>query len=156
MVELLARAIGAHGMAAGQAIDLAAVGKTLSEAELEDMHLRKTGALIRASVLLGAECAAPLPPDIERALSDYGTRIGLAFQIVDDVLDEEGEVRTLGKTPGADRARGKPTYPSVLGLAAAKERARELRDRALESLSPLGDNGRLLADLARYIVERSR
>lgn len=154
MVERLASAIGAGGMAAGQAIDLAAVGCVLTEAELEDMHRRKTGALIQAAVLLAAESAAPLPGAITEALSDYGAHIGLAFQIIDDVLDEEGEALTLGKHPGADRARGKPTYPSILGLPAAKDRALRLRDRALESLTPLGDNGRLLADLASYIVER--
>jgi len=156
MTERLAEAIGAQGMAAGQAIDLAAVGRTLSEGELEDMHRRKTGALIQAAVMLAAESAEPLPAGWAAALSEYGAHVGLAFQIIDDVLDEEGEARTLGKTPGVDRARGKPTYPSVLGLPAAKQRARSLRDRALESLSPLGDNGRLLADLARYIVERSQ
>ena len=157
MLRLLARAIGVHGMAGGQAMDLAAVGRLLSPAELEDMHRRKTGALIHAAVMLGAY-ATPTPPgpDILGALQQYGLAVGLAFQIIDDVLDEEGETETLGKIPGADRARGKPTYPSVLGIDAAKTRARELEAAALESLRPLGDNGRSLRDLARYIVEREQ
>jgi len=156
MMHLLTRAIGSHGMAGGQAIDLAAVGRTLSPAALEDMHRRKTGALIHASVMLGAIAADPVPPAVRRALDDYGRAIGLAFQIVDDLLDVEGETATLGKASGADAARGKPTYPSVLGIAGARERARQLHAVALESLAPLGDNGRLLADLGTYIVERTQ
>ncbi|MBI3897815.1 MAG: polyprenyl synthetase family protein [Gammaproteobacteria bacterium] len=154
MTRLLARAIGAQGMAGGQAIDLGAVGRVLTPTELEDMHRRKTGALIHAAVMLGAWAATPVEPAVLAALDRYGWAVGLAFQIVDDVLDEEEETATLGKTAGADRARGKPTYPSVLGLPAAKARAQELLTLALESLKPLGDNARLLSDLARYIVER--
>jgi len=156
MMHLLTRAIGSHGMAGGQAIDLAAVGRTLTPTALEDMHRRKTGALIHASVMLGALAAAPTAPAIREALDGYGRAIGLAFQIVDDLLDVEGETSTLGKTSGADAARGKPTYPSVLGVAGARARARELHAAALESLAPLGDNGRLLSDLATYIVERTQ
>ena len=156
MAHLLARAIGAHGMAGGQAIDLAAVGGTLSAPELEDMHRRKTGALIHASVMLGAQAAAPVEPTVLTALDRYGWAVGLAFQIVDDVLDEEGETQALGKTSGADRARGKPTYPSILGMAASKQRAHALMVDALESLKPLGDNAHLLAELARYIVQRNQ
>jgi farnesyl diphosphate synthase len=155
MARLLARAIGASGMAGGQAIDLSAVGRTLSATELEEMHRCKTGALIHASVMLGASAATtPAAPAVREALSRYGWAIGLAFQIVDDVLDEEGDSETLGKTAGADRARGKPTYPSILGMARSKERAQELKAVALESLRPLGDNARLLTELAHYIVER--
>ena len=156
MMHLLTRAIGSHGMAGGQAIDLGAVGRTLTPAALEDMHRRKTGALIHASIMLGAIAADPVPPAIRQALDGYGQAIGLAFQIVDDLLDVEGETATLGKTSGADAARGKPTYPSVLGIAGARRRARELHAAALESLRPLGDNGRVLADLATYIIERTQ
>ena len=156
MMHLLTRAIGSHGMAGGQAIDLAAVGQTLTPTALEDMHRRKTGALIHASVMFGAIAAEPVSPATREALDGYGRAIGLAFQIVDDLLDVEGETSTLGKTSGADAARGKPTYPSVLGIAGARARARELHAAALESLAPLGDNGRLLSDLATYIIERTQ
>ncbi|HEY8553064.1 MAG TPA: farnesyl diphosphate synthase [Burkholderiales bacterium] len=157
MMRLLARAIGARGMAGGQAIDLAAVGRSVSPEALEDMHRRKTGALIHASVMLGAMAAPePVPAAIAEALDAYGRAIGLAFQIVDDILDEEGDTETLGKTSGADRARGKPTYPSVIGIEAARARAQALEAAALESLRPLGDNARLLEDLARYIVQRDQ
>jgi geranylgeranyl diphosphate synthase type II len=157
MLRLLAHAIGVHGMAGGQALDLAAVGKLLSPLEIEDMHRRKTGALIHASVLLGVHAAlTPVSPPVADALERYGWAVGLAFQIVDDILDVEGETTTLGKVPGADRALDKPTYPTVLGLKAAKARARELEDLALESLKPLGDNAAALSNLARYIVERDQ
>lgn len=157
MIRLLAAAIGAQGMAAGQAMDLGAVGRLLTAAELEHMHRCKTAALIHASVILGIHAAThPAPPVVLRALEQYGWAIGLAFQIVDDILDEEGEAQTLGKTPGSDRARGKPTYPSVLGAPAAKARARELETIALESLRPLGDNADCLRNLATYIVQREQ
>jgi geranylgeranyl pyrophosphate synthase len=156
MARLLARAIGAGGMAGGQAMDLAAVGRTLDLPSLEEMHRRKTGALIHASVLLGAYAGHGADATRLDALDRYGKAIGLAFQIVDDILDEEGETQTLGKTSGADRARGKPTYPFVLGLEASKQRAQQLKLSALESLRPLGDNARLLIDLADYIVERNQ
>lgn len=157
MLRLLSHAIGVHGMAGGQALDLAAVGLPLSPAELEDMHRRKTGALIHASVMLGLHAAArPVDARIAEALHRYGWAVGLAFQIIDDVLDVEGETATMGKASGADRALGKPTYPSVLGLDAAKTRARTLQVVALESLAPLGDNAGALSDLARYIVERDQ
>lgn len=157
MLRLLSHAIGVHGMAGGQALDLAAVGLPLSPAEIEDMHRRKTGALIHASVMLGLHAAArPVDARIAEALHRYGWAVGLAFQIIDDVLDVEGETATMGKASGADRALGKPTYPSVLGLDAAKARARTLQAVALESLAPLGDNAGALSDLARYIVERDQ
>ena len=156
MMHLLTRAIGAHGMAGGQAIDLAAVGRSLASAELEDMHRRKTGALIHAAVQLGRLAAPPCAPAIADALDRYGRAIGLAFQIVDDLLDVEGETAAIGKTSGADAARGKPTYPLVMGVDAARARAQELKRAALESLTPLGDNGRTLAELATYIVERTQ
>ena len=154
MIATLAQAAGAKGMAGGQAIDLASGGKTLTLAQLEDMHRRKTGALIRAAVLLGAQARADAAAETLAALESYSQAVGLAFQIVDDILDVEGEAGALGKNPGMDRARGKSTYPAVLGLAEAKARARALHAQALESLAPLGDNGGILAELAGFIIER--
>jgi farnesyl diphosphate synthase len=119
MVRLFAAACGSRGMAGGQAIDLDAVGKSLTLPELEFMHILKTGALIRASVLLGARCGAPLAALQVERLDRYAKCVGLAFQVVDDILDEEGEARTLGKTAGKDRASGKPTYTSLMSLAEA-------------------------------------
>jgi geranylgeranyl pyrophosphate synthase len=157
MIRLLARAIGVQGMAGGQAMDLAAVGVALAPAEVEQMHRRKTGALIHASVMAGALAAPrPVAPAVREALSGYGEAIGLAFQIIDDVLDDEGSREALGKTPGADRARGKPTYSATVGIAAARARARALEAAALESLRPLGDNAATLRQLARYIVQRDQ
>lgn len=157
MIRRLAAGIGVRGMAGGQAMDLGAVGRTLTAAELENMHRCKTAALIHAAVMLGIHAAVrPVAPPTLEALDQYGWAIGLAFQIVDDILDEEGEAHTLGKTPGSDRARGKPTYPSILGSPAAKTRARELEAIALESLRPLGDNADCLRDLANYIVQREQ
>ncbi len=154
MIALLARAAGSQGMAGGQAIDLASVGKKLGLAELQDMHARKTGALICAAVHLGARAAEHADKNLIAALDHYADSVGLAFQIADDILDVEGETRVLGKRAGADEARNKPTYAALLGADGAKTRAQALLDRALESLAPLGDNGALLAQLARYIVER--
>ncbi len=154
MMALLARAAGSHGMAGGQAIDLAAVGRKLALAELQDMHARKTGALIGAAVRLGALAAESAPANLIAALGHYADAVGLAFQIADDVLDVEGETGVLGKRAGADEARGKPTYAAALGADGARTKALALLGRALESLVPLGDNGALLAVLARYIVER--
>lgn len=154
MIALLAHAAGSQGMAGGQAIDLASVGKQLALAELQDMHARKTGALIRAAVRLGVLASESMNENLIAALDHYAEAVGLAFQIADDVLDVEGKTETLGKRAGADEARGKPTYAALLGVDGAKRKARGLLDRALESLAPLGDNGALLAVLARYIVER--
>ena len=154
MIALLANAAGSHGMAGGQAIDLASGGKTIALAQLEDMHLRKTGALIHAAVLLGAHAHENVEAKKLTALEHYSRAIGLAFQITDDILDVEGKAETLGKNPGMDRARGKSTYPQVLGLAKAKARAKVLLAQALESLAPLGDNGGVLAELAGFIIER--
>lgn len=154
MITLLAAASGSHGMAGGQAIDLAAAGKSLTLSQLEDMHRRKTGALIRAAVLLGAYAREDLDTVTLKALDEYSRAIGLAFQITDDILDVEGLTETLGKKPGVDRDRGKATYTSLLGLAEAKARAQSLHRQALESLAPLGDNGSLLAELAGFIIER--
>ncbi|OGI51269.1 MAG: geranyl transferase [Candidatus Muproteobacteria bacterium RIFCSPHIGHO2_12_FULL_60_33] len=154
MIALLAQAAGSHGMAGGQAIDLASGGRELALPQLENMHRRKTGALIRAAVLLGALVREDVAEAKLKALEDYSHAIGLAFQITDDILDMEGTTETLGKNTGVDRARGKPTYPLLLGLSAAKARANALHAEALESLAPLGDNGSVLAELAGFIIER--
>ncbi|HWQ94289.1 MAG TPA: farnesyl diphosphate synthase [Gammaproteobacteria bacterium] len=155
MIEILAEACGSHGLAGGQEMDLAAVGKTLSLAELEHMHHHKTGALIRASVLLGAWCAAELDSALLERLDRYAQAIGLAFQIRDDILDEEGETQVLGKTAGADRALNKPTYPAIVGMAEAKRMADEQRDIALASIKDLDPRADPLRWIADYIVERS-
>ncbi len=154
MVDALAAASGSRGMAGGQAIDLAAVGRRLELPELENMHIHKTGALIRASVRLGALCAAPADARVLAGLDHYGKCIGLAFQIRDDILDVEGDTAALGKAQGADRARDKPTYPEVIGLDASKQMAEDLYAEALDSLAPLGDAAALLRALARFVVQR--
>ncbi|MBI3778992.1 MAG: polyprenyl synthetase family protein [Gammaproteobacteria bacterium] len=154
MIAILAQAAGSRGMAGGQAIDLASGGKTLTLPQLEDMHRRKTGALIHASVLLGALARENVAAEKLTALENYSRAIGLAFQITDDILDVEGNAETLGKKPGVDRERGKPTYPLLMGLSEAKARAKTLHAQALESLAPLGDNGAILAELAGFIIER--
>jgi farnesyl diphosphate synthase len=154
LCALLARSAGHAGMAGGQAIDLASIGVTLDEQALRDMHHRKTGALLQASVLMGAACGQTSPATWQ-ALSDYGDAIGLAFQVVDDILDVTQASETLGKTAGKDQDNNKPTYVSVLGLAAARQHARELRGKAQAALarSGLGD-AHLLADLADKVVDR--
>ncbi|HEY1991275.1 MAG TPA: farnesyl diphosphate synthase [Gammaproteobacteria bacterium] len=154
MLKSVALASGSAGMAGGQAIDLAAAGRQLDLAELELMHIHKTGALIRASVLLAAQSVPGLDAAKLAALDRYAKCVGLAFQIQDDILDVEGETATLGKQTGADSARNKPTYPSILGLARSKERAAELRDQAVSALTPLGESAAPLKWLAEYIVSR--
>jgi farnesyl diphosphate synthase len=141
-------------MAGGQALDLAAAGRKLDLAELELMHIHKTGALIRASVLLAAQSVVGLDAKRLTALDHYAKCVGLAFQIQDDILDVEGETATLGKKAGADSARNKPTYPSILGLTESKQRAAELRDQAVSALAPLGEDAAPLKWLAEYIVSR--
>ncbi len=154
MVQLLAQASGSRGMAGGQAIDLASVGKPLDLTELEFMHIHKTGALIRASVLLGAQCGT-LTDATVAALDRYAKCIGLAFQVVDDVLDAEAPTATLGKTAGKDAAHNKPTYVSLLGAARARELALELRADAHAALGPLGAPAKRLRQLADFVVERT-
>jgi farnesyl diphosphate synthase len=154
MIRILADASGTMGMAGGQAIDLAAVGQVLNLAQLETMHRLKTGALIRASVMMAAVCAKNLPANAREALDGYAQDIGLAFQIQDDILDVEGTTQNLGKTVGADAARAKPTYPSIVGLDAAKERAQLFKRRACERLGVLGERGQVLSWLASYVVDR--
>jgi len=153
MIKLLATAAGSRGMAGGQAIDLESVGKRLSVPELELMHIHKTGALIRASALLGARCGNA--DEIAfGAVDAFAKHIGLAFQVVDDVLDAEAPTATLGKTAGKDAEQNKPTYVSALGLGDAKAFAEELRQDALRALEPLADGALRLRQLADFIVLR--
>ena len=154
MVRLLATAAGSRGMAGGQAIDLASVGKRLSLPELENMHIHKTGALIRAAVLLGAYCGQPLEAAQLEALDRYGKCVGLAFQVVDDVLDSEADTATLGKTAGKDADNDKPTYVTLLGTAAARQMAAGLHGEALAALAPFGEGAQRLRELADFIVLR--
>jgi len=153
MVSQLAIASGSRGMAGGQAIDLASVGIALGVAELEFMHIHKTGALIRCAVRLGAACGQ-LDVDAQARLDHYAGTVGLLFQVVDDVLDCEASTEALGKTAGKDAAANKPTYVSTLGLARARERARELHAEAIDSLSPFGDEARRLRELADFVLTR--
>ena len=154
LVRVLSHAAGSQGMAGGQAVDLESVGRTLTLDELERMHLHKTGALIRASVRLGALSAGARDPEILDRLDEYARCIGLAFQIRDDVLDIEGETATLGKRQGADLALNKPTYPAILGVEASKAHARTLHERASEQLAPFGDDADFLRGLSGFIVNR--
>ncbi len=157
LCRLLARAAGSQGMAGGQAIDLASVGVALDEERLREMHRMKTGALLQGSVEMGAACGRPPSAAALAALRDYGAAIGLAFQVVDDILDVVADSATLGKTAGKDAASDKPTYVSLLGLDGARAQARELLVRALEALdrSALADTGALRA-LAHMVVDRDR
>jgi farnesyl diphosphate synthase len=154
MVKLLAAAAGSRGMAGGQAIDLESVGKKLSVPELELMHIHKTGALIRASALLGARCGNGLDEPGLAQLDTFAKLIGLAFQVVDDVLDAEAPTATLGKTAGKDADQNKPTYVSALGISEAKAFAEELRQDALKALEPFGERALRLRELADFIVLR--
>ena len=154
LITTLAQAAGRDGMAAGQAIDLGAVGAPMDLAALQAMHQHKTGALIRAAVRLGALVAVDESDPRVAALDRYASAMGLAFQIHDDVLDITGDTQTLGKTSGADARRDKPTYPALLGVAQAQRRARNLLDEALAALEPLGEAGQPLAALARFMIDR--
>jgi len=154
MLRLLARASGSAGMCGGQAIDLGSVGLALSLAELENMHRLKTGALLRASVLLGALAGKRLSQDETESLDAYSAAIGLAFQVVDDVLDATADSATLGKTAGKDAADNKPTYVSILGLEESRALAEKLRNDAHRALMPFGDKARRLRELADLIVQR--
>lgn len=152
---LLARAAGHEGMAGGQAIDLASIGLPLGEARLRDMHRRKTGALLRASVLMGAACGE-LPQNAWNSLADYGASVGLAFQVVDDILDVTEASETLGKTAGKDVNSNKPTYVSVLGLDGARAQAEDLRSRAHKALAASGlRQYAYLSLLADLVVDRN-
>ena len=154
MLRTLGAACGAEGMAGGQAFDLSAVGRKLTLEELERMHAYKTGALIRASVRLGALAAGCRDTALLERLDRYGHAVGLAFQVRDDILDIEGESAVIGKTAGKDAAADKPTFPSIIGLDASRARLVALVDEALDAISPLGDRGEWLADLARYSAAR--
>lgn len=154
MLRTLAGACGSQGMAGGQALDLAAVGATLTPDSLDHMHEHKTGALIRASVRLGALAAGCADVATLAALDAYGRAIGLAFQIRDDILDVEGESTTLGKTTGKDAAHAKPTYPTILGMSASHARLAQLTRAAIAALAPLRERASELEQLARYVAER--
>jgi farnesyl diphosphate synthase len=154
IMKILAVASGSRGMAGGQAIDLASVGRVLTLPELEHMHIHKTGALIRAAVAIGARCSDSRATEQLARLDHYAKCVGLAFQVVDDVLDRESSTATLGKTAGKDSANNKPTYVSVLGLSRAKALAEELRVEAQSALAGLGAAARRLAELADFIVLR--
>jgi geranylgeranyl pyrophosphate synthase len=154
LVELLAEASGTFGMAGGQAIDLAAQGQKLDLTQVEEMHARKTGALIRVSVMMAAACVPTLEPRWSHALLGFVNPIGLAFQIQDDLLDVLGDVSTIGKATGADSERGKPTHPAVIGIEASQERVRLLHAQALDSLAPFGRRAELLRSLADWLLAR--
>ncbi len=155
LIELLGEASGTFGMAGGQAIDLAAQGRTLTIAEVEEMHARKTGALIRASVMMPASCVPGLEGRRYRALEQFVDPIGLAFQIQDDLLDVLGDASTLGKAVGADSERAKPTHPAMLGVAASQERVRSLHQQALAALEIFGEHAAPLRQLAGWLLARS-
>ncbi len=154
LVELLAIGSGTGGMAGGQALDLEANGKQLSLAEVEEMHARKTGALIHASVMMAAACVPDLNDAVRRALDSYARDLGLAFQIQDDLLDIEGDAALLGKATGADQVHAKPTYPAVAGVEAARARMMSLHRRALEALETIGPAAAPLAALCDWLVLR--
>jgi farnesyl diphosphate synthase len=157
LCRLLARAAGSQGMAGGQAIDLASVGVALNEAQLREMHRLKTGALLQGSVEMGAACAQGVAPAALHALRAYGAALGLAFQVVDDILDVTADSATLGKTAGKDAAADKPTYVSLLGLDGARTQASQLLDEALVALDRSGlDDTDALRALAYMVVDRDR
>jgi farnesyl diphosphate synthase len=155
MIEMFAHACGSRGMAGGQAVDLANLGKSISLPELEYMHILKTGALIRASVLMGAGCGTALGGNAHAALDHYAKFVGLAFQVVDDILDEAASTEALGKTAGKDKERGKPTYVSLMGLDGAKKFAAELHANAVAALETFDLRATRLRELAEFIVKRT-
>lgn len=155
MISTLTKASGSQGMVGGQAIDLASVGTKLTVPELENMHIHKTGALIRASVNLAALSKPNIDPAMAKKLDHYAKCIGLSFQVKDDILDVESDTATLGKTQGKDENNDKPTYPALLGMAGAKQKAQELHEQAVASLTDFGSEADLLRDLSLYIIERT-
>lgn len=157
ILHLLSTASGASGMVKGQMIDLTAVGETLTEKQLETMHEHKTGALIKASVLMPTYCNNDAEDRFvvqRKNLEDYADAIGLAFQVRDDILDIQSDTETLGKQQGADIAADKPTYPSILGMNVAKEKLYQLHQKALNSLEGFGKEAELLREIAEFIVKR--
>jgi len=155
MIVALTRASGSQGMVGGQAIDLESVGTQLTLPELENMHIHKTGALIRASVTMATLAKSDVDPIVATKLDNYAKCIGLSFQVKDDILDEEIDTATLGKTQGKDKDNNKPTYPALLGMAGAKQKAEELHEMALHNLSAFGTEADLLRDLSLYIIQRN-
>jgi geranylgeranyl pyrophosphate synthase len=155
MIVALTRASGSQGMVGGQAIDLESVGTQLTLPELENMHIHKTGALIRASVTMATLAKSDVDPIVATKLDNYAKCIGLSFQVKDDILDEESDTATLGKTQGKDKDNNKPTYPALLGMAGAKQKAEELHEMALHNLSAFGTEADLLRDLSLYIIQRN-
>jgi geranylgeranyl pyrophosphate synthase len=155
LIDLLAEASGTFGMAGGQAIDLAASGRMLDISQVEDMHARKTGAIIRASVLMAAECVPNLDRRLFIALDRYASAIGLAFQIQDDLLDITSDVATMGKPVRADSERAQPTHPAMIGIAASQERMHRLHMQALDALSIFGEKAQPLRSLAQWLLSRS-
>jgi len=156
MIEQLALASGSRGMAGGQALDLAAIGADLDLVQLQNLHIHKTGALIRASVMIGTLGVPDLPAETLHRLEHYAGCVGLAFQIRDDILDVEGDTEVIGKTRGKDEAAAKPTYPSLMGLSGAREKAAELHQEAIRSVAGLGDPASLLVQIADFVVGRNR
>ena len=154
MIHLLAVASGSRGMAGGQAIDLASVGESLSQTELEYMHIHKTGALIRAASLLGAYSANSWDEERIAAIDHYAQAIGLAFQVIDDILDAEADTATLGKTAGKDANSNKPTYVTILGMSHAKALSQELYESAIEPLKAFDHEAKRLVQLAQFITQR--
>jgi len=154
LIDILAEAIGTFGMAGGQAIDLSVQGTRLDIGQVEDMHARKTGALIRASVLMAAECAPPLDPKLYAALSRFADAVGLAFQIQDDLLDVTGDAAMLGKATGADSERAKPTHPAIIGIPASQQRVRLLHTQAISALAAFGARADALRALAHWLLSR--
>lgn len=154
MLSLLTEASGAHGMAGGQAVDLASVGKQLNLGQLEHMHRLKTGALIRASILLGGMCKQDISQDEMAILSNYALCIGLSFQIQDDILDVVSDTETLGKPQGSDEEQKKPTFPAIIGLEKSRQLAIDQHQLALKHLEPLDERADSLRQLSAYIVER--
>jgi len=154
LIDLLAEASGTFGMAGGQAVDLSVQGQAIGIAEVEQMHARKTGALIKVSVMMAAACVPTLAPALADNLARFATAIGLAFQIQDDLLDVLGDVSTLGKATGADSARAKPTYPAVIGVEASQARLHKLHGEALEALEPFGAKADPLRLLAEWLLKR--
>ncbi len=154
MINVLTKASGSQGMVGGQAIDLESVGKKLTLVELENMHIHKTGALIRASVQLATLATTDVNPEYAKHLDHYAKCIGLSFQVKDDILDEESDTATLGKTQGKDKDNDKPTYPALLGMDGAKQKALELHEHALDSLKGFGTEAEILRDLSLYIIQR--
>ena len=154
MLSLLTEASGAHGMAGGQAVDLASVGKHLDLEQLENMHRLKTGALIRASIILGGMCKQNITEDEINILSNFSLCIGLSFQIQDDILDVISDTETLGKPQGSDEEQEKPTFPAIIGLERSKQLALEQHELALKHLEPLDEKADSLRQLSAYIVER--